>query len=185
MLLSKWFSSEIYQIFTPFLVIIPYGILFLLAIGFGVGALVVLFKRIKKERFSAALPLIIFVCIGCIYLFVSFTLPKVKVEHAIFAEKRETIVKAIQNNEYKDDGIGNIKLPSDCWFLSCDGEVHVYQNDEEGIVVGFWSYRGLLMSRFQSVIYTSYAEPPENSLKYCVVYETEKLDDNWYWVLAY
>jgi len=186
MLLSKWFASEMYQMFTPFLLIIPLGFLFFLTIGLGVWAIIVLIKRIKVERFQATLPLIIFVCFISVYLFASFTLPKVKIEHALHVENREIVVKAIQNNEYTDDGIGNIELPFNRRFLSCDGEVYVYQNDEQGIVIGFWSFRGLLMNPYQSVIYTSYAEPPTTSTLRCgELYEIEKLGENWYWVVAY
>ena len=186
MLSFKWFFSEMYQIFTPFLLIIPLGILFILANVLGVLALVSFIRGIKAKCFLLTLPLIMFVCIVSVYLFASFTLPKVRIEHTLYSEKREIIVEAIQNNEYTDDGIGNIELPSNRRFLSCDGEVYVYQNDEDGIVAGFWSFRGLLMNRCQLVIYTSYAEPPTSStLRGRTIYEIEKLSENWYWVEVY
>jgi len=185
MLLSKWFASELYQIFTPFLLIIPLGFLFFLTIGLGVWAIIFLIRRIRLEPFQAALPLIIFICVISVYLFTSFALPKVKIEHALYAENRETIVKAIQNGEYTDDGLGNITLPPDRRFLSCDGQVHVYQNDEQGIVVGFWSFRRMLNNASELVIYTSYTEPTASTLHCEELYEVEKLGENWYWVVKY
>ena len=186
LLLSKWFSSELYQTFTPFLLIIPLAILFLVSIGLGVWTVIVLIKRIKAERLLAALPLIIFIFVVSIHQFVSFSLPKVRIEHALHAKNREVVVEAIQNNEYTDDGIGNIRLPFSRRFLSCDGEVYVYQNDEQGIVIGFWSFRGLLMNPFESVIYTSYPKPPTTSTLGCgELYTVKKLSEHWYWVVGY
>lgn len=186
MLVSKWFFSELYQIFTPFFILIPFGLLFLITIGLGVWAAVLLVKRWKTEKYKAAIPMVLFVCILSIYRFASFVLPKVRLEHVLYEDDRDAIVADIRNNEYTDDGIGNVNLPFDRRYLSCDGEAHVYQNNEQGTIIGFWSSRGLVMNPFQSVIYTSYAKPPTPSSLGCgKIYGEEKLDENWYWIEAY
>ena len=185
-LLYKWFYSEIYQVFTPFLLIIPDIIILSLSAYAGIFSIGTLVKRVRSERFMSAIPLLIFLIITSLYFFTSFALPKVRLEYLLYTEKRDTIISEIKNGILKDDGIGNVELPDGYRNLSCDGEANIIENNNEGTVIGFWSFRGLLMNSYQMVIYTSYDEPPTTKILGCSkIFEIEKLGDHWYWITAY
>lgn len=186
-LLFKWFSSEMIALFTPFLIIVPFGLIFIWSVAFGIWSLVIFIIRIKKERFKSVIPLTIFFVVSFLCLFVSFEMPKVKLEYILYTEKREEIVSFIQKGELTDDGIGNVGLPFMYKYLSCDGEAHIYKNNEQETVIGFWVYRGM-MSSYQTVVYTSLAEPITSSVlgnSDIEIQKLEKLDENWYYVVAY
>jgi hypothetical protein len=142
--------------------------------------------RNRKKRTRAFIPLLIFISVAFIYLFVPFSFAKVKLEHAIYENKREEIVLAVKRNDLICDGIGNIRLPFGCRRISVDGNAHVVENSEHGIIVGFWSHRGLHMNPYRMVVYTSYDKPPcKDTLGIIRSYEYIKLGENWYYVIAY
>jgi len=185
-ILYKWFYSEIYQLFTPFLLIIPAVLLLVLSVFLGLWSILILIERVKSDRFVSALPLLIFIIITLIDFFTSFDLLKVRLEYLLYTEKRSEIISEIKNGSLKDDGIGNVELPHGYRQISCDGEAYILENDSHGTIVGFWSFRGLLMNPYQMVIYTSYDEPPSCKILECEkIYQLEKLGDYWYWVTAY
>ena len=186
LLLSKWFISELEVAFTFFLLFIPFYFMLFITALMVIWTINIFRKRYAVERLRAAIPFALLVAILWVYFFVPFSFTKVKLEHARFASAREEVVAAIQNNAYTDDGYNNIKLLPGQRHLSSDGEVHVYQNDEQGCVVGFWVFRGLMMNSSTTVIYTSYAEPPTAAtLHRAEVYWVKELGENWYFVCVY
>ena len=185
LLLSKWFFNELYNLFTPFLVIVP--LLALLVSFFVFGIMAVLFAvKNKMGRLKAFTPLFIFVFVAFLYVFVPFDFAKIKLEHIMYADKRERIVADIQSNALSCNGFGNVRLPFGYRSISVDGEAKIIENSGRGIVVGFWVFRGLHMNPYQMVVYTSYGEPlSEETLGIIRLYEHRKLGENWYYIRAY
>jgi hypothetical protein len=95
-------------------------------------------------------------------------------------DKRLEIVKLIKDKEL-DDKNRNIKLPK-YKYVSQDGEVHVYQNNEEQ-VIGFWVFRGMLSGSVE-LVYSSSDEKliKENEdIDVCAITE---LKEHWYYVVT-
>lgn len=46
-------------------------------------------------------------------------------------------------------------------YVSSDGEIYVYQNDENGTVIGFWILRGMLSGSVELI----YSEGEENLIR--------------------
>jgi hypothetical protein len=113
-------------------------------------------------------------------LFFDFKLIKTKIELNFYEKKRTIIIEKIKNDEFSYYYDKNIKLPI-YKYVSSDGEVYVYKNDEEQ-VIGFWIFRGI-MSGSTELIYTSTDEK--------LIYETltdnlitkiVKLKEHWYYI---
>ena len=106
---------------------------------------------------------------------------KVNFELTLLEKDRLEIVEMIKDGEIKKDHLGNAKLPKGYGYLSSDGEIFVYQNDNEQ-VISFWVYRGMLSGSIE-LIYSSVDE----SLIYAnesghPITNVKKLKDHWYLV---
>ena len=108
-----------------------------------------------------------------------------KVSHLI---KRRTMAK-----DYIDAGYvkvngkvakpsTDIKIGDEIEISSTSGEVTVYENDNDGVLICFWIMRGVLSGSVQ-LMYSSGAEALiyKNETGHKITY-VEKLKDNWYWV---
>ncbi|MBR5093833.1 MAG: hypothetical protein IK095_01935 [Oscillospiraceae bacterium] len=80
------------------------------------------------------------------------------------------------------DGIGNIDLPMGYRRLSSDGQVFLYENDENGQVVCFWVFRGMLSGSFELIYSSGGEELIRANEKKIYVVRIEKLKENWYYV---
>lgn len=80
--------------------------------------------------------------------------------------------------------IGNVDLPSKYRKLSTNGQVYLYLNNENDIVLAFWISRGILSGSTQ-VIYTTGGEEliRSNELGQSITSIT-KLDDAWYYAIT-
>lgn len=106
---------------------------------------------------------------------------KVNFELTLLEKDRLEIVEMIKDGEITTDHLGNAKLPKGYGYLSSDGEIFVYQNDNEQ-VISFWVYRGMLSGSIE-LIYSSVDE----SLIYAnesghPITNVKKLKDHWYLV---
>lgn len=168
------------------MLIIPAALLLIWTIVFAILGIRYLIKHITSEHFRAAIPLIILVITISLIAFVPSDIIKAKLEYELYSDKRMEIITSIQKNELSDDVIGNVRLPIKYRFFSSDGEVHIYENDADGTVVGFWVFRGIMTSPYTSVIYTSY-----DTMITCAtlgggeIYDILELGKHWYCVKAY
>ena len=81
-----------------------------------------------------------------------------------------------------DMGFEKKKLPFAYGFTSSNGKIHIYQNNEEGTVITFWVFCGML-SGTEELIYADGGEAQiKEELKSFYVESIEKLKDNWYYV---
>ena len=90
----------------------------------------------------------------------------------------------VRNHKLQKDERGNIILPKKYKKISTSGEVHVYQNGENGVVIGFYIYRGIMSGSIE-LIYSS----TDESLIYAnesghPISEIIKLKDHWYYVVT-
>ena len=112
---------------------------------------------IKQKEYIIFIGLAVLVLLVVMILFFPFRYAKVNVELTLFDRDRTKIVEMIKNGDLQKKYSGNIDLPSGYRRLSSDGEVHVYRNDEEGQVIGFWVFREMLSS-YTHLMYSSGGE---------------------------
>ena len=100
----------------------------------------------------------------------------------LYKNKREEIIGKIKEKEYVSDEYGNVELPKKLKKISTSGEVTVFENDEDGVLICFWIMRGVLSGSVQ-LMYSSTDESLiyKNETGHHITY-VEKLKDNWYWV---
>lgn len=93
------------------------------------------------------------------------------------------IVMDVKNNklEQRSDTALYI-LPKDMKYLSQTGVVYVYQNDKDGLQVGFYSFRGM-QSGSCYLMYSSGGEKmiKKNETGHPII-QIKHIKDNWYYV---
>ncbi len=107
---------------------------------------------------------------------------KAKVEFKLYKNERNEVINMVRNGKIKVDEYGNAKLPDKYRKISTSGEIFIYQNDEEGCVVGFWIFRGL-QSGSVELIYSLNGKKNiyENETGHDLT-RIEEWDKNWYYV---
>lgn len=170
--LNNWFGDEIIARLFIFSVIINL-ILFIIYI-------ILVIKTIKSDN-KLFIEILILMIIP-ILSFIDFRLYKTKIELDKYMDERLEIIEMVKNNELEYYFEKNIKLPK-YKNVSQDGEIYVYQNDEEQ-VIGFWVFRGM-QSGSTELIYSSKGEEliKENETGHPII-EIKKLKDNWYYVIT-
>lgn len=159
--------------------LIPEAFVFLLNI------VVILVASIMRKNNKTKLTLIasIIIIISLILRFIfPFRNVKTILELYIYEDERLEIIEKVKNNKIKIDEYGNADLPKKLRKLSSDGEITVYQNDENVQVICFWIFRGMLSGSHQ-LIYSSNGEKliRENETGHPIT-KIKKLKDNWYYV---
>ena len=176
--LNSWYSDQLFNILFV-LYLIPVLILFIS----WVTCLILSIKKIIKERNIISFATFgIVILTALLIIFFPFREAKVKLELYIYEDDRLEIIKMIDDNELKVDEYGNVALPLKYWKTSSSGEVHVYQNDVNGKVIGFWVFRGI-QSGSRELIYSTGGEKliRDNEGGHPIV-SIEKLKENWYYV---
>lgn len=174
-----WWSDVIIDRFSLF-GILAYVALIVAYIVCVISSLV----SLKKEcTANTLLALMILVVILLITVFFPFREVKAYCDYKLHTEKRMKVVTSIVNN-CDDLKTGEKLLQSDCNYLSSDGSVYIFKNDEEGAVVAFWVFRGLLSGSFMTI----YSNLGENGIRVCIQSQDiniKRFDDYWYYVEAY
>lgn len=123
---------------------------------------------------------ITFITIILLFCF-PFRMAKVNLELKLFDKQRNQIIEMVKNEEIIPDNLGNAELPFVFTHTSSDGNISVYQNDEEQ-VISFWVFRGMLSGSVELVF---------SSLDETLIYENvnghfitsvEELKEHWYLV---
>lgn len=117
-------------------------------------------------------------------LFFPFKEFKTYLELNLYEEDRNNVIELVKNNTLVVDDYGNAKLSKKQKKLSISGEIKIYKNDDEGQVIGFWIFRGML-SCSRQLIYTSldYELIEENLDKHAII-DVKKLKENWYYIIT-
>jgi len=176
--LLGWYSDNIYDsIF--FIPVIFDGIIIVLNLILIKFALT--FRKTNKSKL-----ILIAIIIGIVSVVFRFIFPfrnvKIIFELQVYEDERLKIIEKVKNNEIEMDENGNVDLPKNLRKLSSSGEITVYQNDEDGQVICFWIFRGLLSGSHQ-LMYSSGGEKliKENETGHPIT-NIKKLKDNWYYV---
>lgn len=178
--LNSWFSDMLFDSLFIF-ALIPSLVLF---VGWIICLVLSIIKTIKSKNEFNIISLIIVILTALLVLFFPFREVKVRLELNLYEENRLEIIKMIEDNKLKVDDLGNAKLPNKYKKVSTSGEVAVYQNDEDGKVIGFWVLRGVLSGSVQ-LIYSTGGEKiiRDSEIEHPIV-SIDKLKDNWYYVVT-
>ncbi len=136
----------------------------------------------KKINFSNIVTTIILILTIILVLFFPFRDVKIKYDFNLYEKDRLKVIDMVYKNKLITDDIGNVALPAKYKKLSTSGQIFVYQNNEEGQVIGFWVFRGMLSGSIQVIYSTGGEELIKSSLKAHPITSLEKLKDKWYYV---
>lgn len=180
--ISFWHSDALINRFFVF-GIIPFAFAIGTLLASFIVSLFVLITSIIRHRcalvnyISLALAIITVVMIFCF----PFRMARVYLELVLYEKDRYEIVEMVKDGEILPDKLGNARLPRAYDQVSSDGNIFIYQNDEEQ-VVSFWVFRGMLSGSIE-LIYSS----ADRSLIYAnetahAITKIEELKEHWYLV---
>lgn len=142
-------------------------------------------KKITKDK---SIINIITICIliinAILIIFFPFEVAKTNLELKLYNDEREEIIEMIKNKDLVADEHGNAKLPKDLKKTSTSGEISIYQNDENGQVIGFWIFRGMLSGSTELIYSSNGEELIRKNEAISSITSIEKLKDNWYYVIT-
>lgn len=175
---KSWYSDQLFNSLFLF-ALIPNIILMIL---FNV-LMILSITLIVKDRLYINFISIIILLISII-LFVCFPFRELKVKYEVnaYENQRLEIIELIKNEELKPDEYGNVSLPKKYKMYSVSGEVYLYQNDEDGQVIGFWVFRGMLSGSIEVIYSTGGEELIRANESGHPITKIEKLKDKWYLV---
>lgn len=177
--LNRWFSDQMFdKIFLLYCLIN-----FLLFVLFLILLIFVIKNVIKNKSTVNIVSLIFLVTTILLTIFFPYRQIKTKLELELFENDRNKIIEMVKNNKISPDENNNAKLPSNYKKLSTSGEIHIYQNDNNGMVIGFWIFRGM-MSSSTELIYSTDGEKLICENKSCnSIVSINRLKENWYYVV--
>ena len=139
-----WFSAEIMNLITPFLVA-PLWIFLIILCFYVLGYMIVAcIKEVKKAKLLILLPLVTYFLLGILVLYFPYFESKLHLEHFIYENKRMDIIEKYKNDEYFD-------VPN---YISLDGDIITKEFENGEFIVGFWQFKGMLSS-YSVLYYTS------------------------------
>ena len=177
-MLLFWYADMLFSSYF-ILSVIPFFVAILLLVACIIVSVVMILR--KPRALSRYLSLFIaIITIVLIFVF-PFRMAKVRLELVIFEDDRAEVIDMVIDNKIIVDNMGNADLPDKYRRTSADGEIFVYQNDNEQ-VISFWVLRGMLSGSVE-LIYSSQDESLiyENETGYSIKSVIE-LKDHWYLV---
>lgn len=177
-LIKCWYSDYLLNLLFVFYIILNLILL--------IGYFICLIKNVRnlKQKINVIniLTTIMLVITAILVLFFPFRDIKIKYELNLYEKDRLEVINMIKSNELKSDEIGNVTLPNKYKKLSTSGQIFIYQNNEEGQVIGFWVFRGMLSGSIKVIYSTGGEDLIKNNEKGHPIIKIEKLKDNWYYV---
>ena len=177
--LLAWFYDDLAStalVFSAFWII-------LILLGCFVALLIACVVAIIKDR-----AYIQFISIGVLGLLVILLLKfpfrdtRVKYELDHYEADRLKIVDMIADGQLMPDRLGNVDLPLGFRRVSASGQVYVLQNDEQGQVVLFWVFRGMLSGSLCLVYSSGGEEMIRASKEGPYITRLEQMKDTWYYM---
>ena len=173
-----WYADVLLDRFFVF-GIIPLGISILLLLASLILSIIFIIRycSIIKNYIAFAISIATIILL----LLFPFRMAKVNLELSVYEKDRLQIIKMVKSDELVSDNFGNAELPKGFDKLSSDGNIFIYQNDDEQ-VVSFWVFRGILSgsvqlvysSQDEALIYANETGHPITSIS--------KLKEHWYLV---
>lgn len=178
--LNSWFSDQLLDSLFIF-ALIPGLILF---VEWIICLVLSIIKLIKDRNVFNIISFIAVILTALLVLFFPFREVKVRLELNLYEEERLEIIKMIEDNRLEVDDLGNSKLPDKYKNVSTSGEIFVYQNNEEGIVIAFWVFRGMQSGSVQLIYSTGGEKLIRDNETGHPIASVDKLKDNWYYVVT-
>ena len=177
--ITGWYADQILDEIFIFTLFVD-GFIILFNIVFIIFSLIS--RKINKSKLILISAIIVFLSLMFRFFF-PFRIVKTNLELYIFEDERLEIIQKVKKGEFVADEYGNIELPKELKKTSSSGEISVYQNNENGQVVVFWIFRGLLSSSTQLIYSTGGEELIKENHGYPLL-KINKLKDNWYYVIT-
>lgn len=177
----SWFEDQLFNALFIFSLPIP----FFLLTGFVICFIFSMRSVIKNSKiFINYVPIVILLITTFIILLFPFRMSKVKLELSLYKKDRNAIIEMVKNKELEVNDMGNIKLPNRYRKTSTSGEISVYQNDKDGMLIGFYIFRGT-MSGSTKLMYSDKGEEliKENSWV-DEIKSITKLEEKWFYVVT-
>lgn len=178
--LDSWYGDQLFDKYFIF-ALIPSLILFASYIIYLIQAI----KAINKEKTWVNITtLLIFITIPIMIFTFPFRIAKARFEMVIYEKQRNEVIDMVKENKLTCDYSNTVELPNKYKKLSSSGEIIIYKNDEAGIVVGFWVFRGMMSGSIE-VIYSSLGKDliKANESGHPIS-SIERLEDNWFYVVT-
>ena len=174
----NWFITLLLDKFFGYLLIINLGLIILFILLFSN-----VISELKKDKcLINIISFSILILTIFLVLFFPFREVKFKLEFELYEDKREKVIRLLQNNKLNIDEFGQCILPNELDMVSEDGKIMVYKNDVDGILVGFWYFRGI-GTNSELLMYSSLDESFIKSNLGNKIINVEMLNDNWYYVV--
>lgn len=173
-----WFSDVLIDRFFVF-GFIPMAVAVLSLLVSFIVSIITVFR--KPSVYKSYLAVAVSVFSVLVLLYFPFRDAKVHLELELYDKARSQVVEMVKSGDIISEDWGNAALPARFRHLSSDGNIFIYQNDEEQ-VISIWVFRGLLSGSVQ-LIYSSQDES--------LIYKNEtpheiesidKLKEHWYLV---
>lgn len=174
----NWFITSLLDIFFGYLLIISLCLIILFILLFSK-----VINELKKDKcLINIISFIILILTILLVLFFPFREVKFKLEFKLFEDKREEVIRLLQNNRLDIDNDGNCILPNKLDMVSEDGKIMVYKNYDTGLLVGFWIFRGIGTSS-ELLIYSSLDKEFIKDNLGSDILSVKDLNDKWYYVV--
>ena len=185
--LKNWYADQLCS--TVFLfVYFPFGLCLKI---FYIFVFIFTIRKICIEKwFTGIISIALLVVTLLLYILFPFREIKIQYELDRYEAKRIEIINKVINREFfSKDEYGNpvyepynLKLPLGYKKYSSSGEITVYQNNNDGVVIGFWIYRGMLSGSIELIYSTGEESLIRKNENGHPIREINKLGDKWYLV---
>ena len=173
---AAWYGDHLFN--HLFVLAIPIDLALLIC--FIVLLVMSIIRIIKRKEYVNVWSLAVLALLVVLIFRFPFRDARVKYELNRFETDRLEIVEMLRTHQLQPyDSIGNVELPAGYKRLSSDGEVFVYQNDQNGQVICFWVFRGMNSGSLE-LVYSSGGEEMIRANE--TVVNMEQLKENWYYV---
>lgn len=176
---NNWYRDNILDSLN-FLVAIIFNLILLISFIVLLNITVKNFKVFKITKLNVSL--LVTLIITLVLTFYDFRLIKTKLELNLFEKQRYIIIDKIKNDELTYYYGKNIKLPI-YKYISSDGEVYVYQNDENQ-VISFWIARGMMSDSIELIYSTGGKKSIRENKSRDSIKKIIKLKEDWYFVVT-
>lgn len=174
----SWFADRLFNSLFIISLIIP----LIIFIGFIICFIFSIKDVIGNKKFINNIPVFILVITVLVTFFFPFRMAKTKLELLLYKQDRNEVIEMVKNNEMKIGDNGNVELPNKYHKISSSGEITVYQNDNDGMLICFWIFRGT-MSGSTKLMYSNRGEEliKENAW-IDEIKSIKRLDEKWFYV---
>lgn len=174
----SWFTDRLFNSLFIISLIIP----LIIFIGFIICFIFSIKDVIGNKKFINNIPVFILVITVLVTFFFPFRMAKTKLELLLYKQDRNEVIEMVKNNEMKIGDNGNVELPNKYHKISSSGEITVYQNDNDGMLICFWIFRGT-MSGSTKLMYSNRGEEliKENAW-IDEIKSIKRLDEKWFYV---